>query len=165
MQGQTAPAGGPAKQPSSIAAVSANCVARSARALRSAPSLTQSLVRNKAGRGAELFSVGRQSGSIIINSNTLIRATDRKLQMPGTSIVAAVEPWGGVSAVDLSQCWVGGCRQLYAGLPPGSRRAGINRRTNKADSGGTHDSCRAGFSIRRRIIRALVRCYFCVLVC
>jgi len=46
----------------------------------------------QSGRGAELFSVGRQSGSIIINSNTLIRATDRKLQMPERASLRPLSP-------------------------------------------------------------------------
>src|SRR6478609_9563321 len=50
---------------------------------------------------------------------------------------------------------------------PATRRAcaGINRRTNKAIKGGTHDGCGSGFFIHGRIIPSLLRCYLRDLVC
>jgi hypothetical protein len=51
------------------------------------------------------------------------------------------------------------------GLARGRPCAGINGERISAINGGTHDGSRAGLSIDGRIIRALVRGYFRVLVC
>ena len=45
------------------------------------------------------------------------------------------------------------------------RRRGISRANERASSGGTHDSCPAGFPVHRRNIRSLLRGHLCDVVC
>src|SRR4029077_16202869 len=81
MQRRTAPAGGPATWPSSIAAVSANCVVRSARALRLCANLTSIFCWEQSEAENETWSSharGNQQPQILVVPKTIHRGYGRR---------------------------------------------------------------------------------------
>src|SRR4051812_48882546 len=89
-----------------------------------------------------------------------------KLQMPGTASMQSLSPRGDGDGpeIDPSQCGVGGCGQDTEGCHPAvvRRHQPVNEQSRR---GGTDVSGRTGSSVYRGVIRSLVRCYFCGLVC